>query len=580
MDERRQLEEGQHPNAPHGPALPAPPHQLSVVPGGGGRVELPQNLEAEESVIGCILNFGAPALRQVAELLEERDFYHPACACIYGGALEVLGLQKPIDLITVGEQLRATGAMRKLTALGADHLAKLANSVATMEHLAHHARIVREKAVARQIIMSAHNLTNRARGAADVDALASAFLEEAQEIKRRVPTTGRRFFDAEAWKKRVRAELGRPIPPKIPFGIPDLDEAMGGGAPAGGVVGVGAPPKHQKTAFLIDLIVKWRRLGERVLYITGENSGAEIFARLSAHEQFGKGGSNKFHGRIKHEDKFAEENGAPIDWLGEGVDVVSLPDEEMRDDGQGLSWLDAIAACERLPNPPTIILDYVEEIADRLRAKNPLMTAQDANKAVMTRLKFYASRTRSRAIAVLSVGRGSYNGMESVFKNPNASPEEFASVAKHSGYIEYAASALLALQFAEGGEIEDADGHPCVPMKIHLAFAREGKGPTTANVLAYGGYCTFRPDERERDRAEEDLKLPTGVKGDLIRELLKADYAGGATCATLARLVGKRTAVVQSTLKELVKEGEVDEEKTARAILYRHRKWAVQGSLH
>src|SRR5438445_11968411 len=106
----------------------------------------PHSVEAEESVIGGVL-VHARKFNDVAEFLPPDDFYHPALRAIYEAMIELDAASKPIDSLTVVEQMRALETVDKLRAFnGPDFLTELMSKVVTVENIAYHARIVRGKA--------------------------------------------------------------------------------------------------------------------------------------------------------------------------------------------------------------------------------------------------------------------------------------------------------------------------------------------------------------------------------------------------------------------------------------------------
>ena len=141
------------------------------------RRTLPHNLEAEEAVIGGVL-FSGRSLSQVAEFLEPGDFYHPQLQAVYEAMLDLDQKSRPIDIITVAEQMRQAGTFGKLRAYGGEaYLVDLSTKVATVENITHHARLVRDKATARGLILSASQIIEKGYGEyADVD----EYLDEAQ----------------------------------------------------------------------------------------------------------------------------------------------------------------------------------------------------------------------------------------------------------------------------------------------------------------------------------------------------------------------------------------------------------------
>ncbi|HNO68906.1 MAG TPA: DnaB-like helicase N-terminal domain-containing protein, partial [Pseudomonadota bacterium] len=146
--------------------------------GGPVRRVLPHSVDAEESVIGGLL-FSGRAMTLVADIINSDDFYDAKHEAIYAAIVELEQRTKPIDLITVAEQMRQSGTLSKLTAHGSEaYLAELLNKIATVENIAHHARIVREKATARRLILAASTIQERGYSdEIDVD----GYIDQAQQ---------------------------------------------------------------------------------------------------------------------------------------------------------------------------------------------------------------------------------------------------------------------------------------------------------------------------------------------------------------------------------------------------------------
>ena len=112
----------------------------------------PQNVEAEQSVLGAML-IEREAISRVTEILRPEDFYREAHRIIYNSILQLFNKNEAVDLITITEQLKKED---KLEAVGGiSFITSLANSMPTAANVAYHARIVEEKALLRQLINAA-----------------------------------------------------------------------------------------------------------------------------------------------------------------------------------------------------------------------------------------------------------------------------------------------------------------------------------------------------------------------------------------------------------------------------------------
>jgi len=114
----------------------------------GSRVP-PQNIEAEMSVLGCLL-IDQEKLPTVLEVLKPADFYREEHKEIYAAVLALFEKSAPIDILTVEEQLRAQGSVGRVG--GIAYLGELAAGVISSENARHYAGIVAQKALLRTLI--------------------------------------------------------------------------------------------------------------------------------------------------------------------------------------------------------------------------------------------------------------------------------------------------------------------------------------------------------------------------------------------------------------------------------------------
>jgi replicative DNA helicase len=135
---------------------------------------LPQNLDAERSVLGAIL-LDNHTLNLAIEKLRGEDFFLEQHRRIFNQMVELGESQQAIDLVTLCEQLARKGELE--AAGGAAYLAQLVDGVPHITHLEHYARIVKEKALLRGLIHSTHAIQQAALEAEDD---ADAILDRAE----------------------------------------------------------------------------------------------------------------------------------------------------------------------------------------------------------------------------------------------------------------------------------------------------------------------------------------------------------------------------------------------------------------
>jgi replicative DNA helicase len=111
---------------------------------------LPHNDEAEKSVLGAIL-IDKDAIVGVSEILTPVDFYNDNNTAIYNAMLLLYEERKPIDLLTLTEQLKKTKELKKIDTT---YLTDLVDQVPTAANVNVYANIVKESATKRFLIQA------------------------------------------------------------------------------------------------------------------------------------------------------------------------------------------------------------------------------------------------------------------------------------------------------------------------------------------------------------------------------------------------------------------------------------------
>ncbi len=138
----------------------------------------PHSLEAEESLLGCLL-IDKDAIIKVVDMILPQDFYRQANQRTYEAIQELYNSQEPIDIITLANKLEDK---KQLTDIGGrTYLAKLSNTVATAGNISQYASIIQKKATLRRLQQAAAEITN------------SSF-DENREIDELLDETEKRIF--------------------------------------------------------------------------------------------------------------------------------------------------------------------------------------------------------------------------------------------------------------------------------------------------------------------------------------------------------------------------------------------------
>ena len=115
----------------------------------------PQNLDAEESVLGAMM-LSPGAIGAVSEILDAGDFYRESHAKIYRAALSLYARGEPVDAITLVDALEERSELEHTG--GRVRIHELAALVPAAANAAHYARIVREMATLRGLIRTGQEI--------------------------------------------------------------------------------------------------------------------------------------------------------------------------------------------------------------------------------------------------------------------------------------------------------------------------------------------------------------------------------------------------------------------------------------
>jgi len=115
----------------------------------------PQNIEAEQSVLGSLL-LDKDAVIKVADLITSDDFYDDKHKVVYNAILKLYDERSSIDILTVSSVLEEGHSLERIG--GVSYLITLVNSVPSAAHVVHYANIVRRKGTLRRLISSATDI--------------------------------------------------------------------------------------------------------------------------------------------------------------------------------------------------------------------------------------------------------------------------------------------------------------------------------------------------------------------------------------------------------------------------------------
>jgi replicative DNA helicase len=261
-------------------------------PRGVGRIGRipPHDLAAERSVLGSIL-IEPPLIDDVSDILRPDDWYSEANAVVWRAMLELHAERTPIDSVTLRQRLVATGQLAR--AGGDEYLLELTNTIPTVANIEHHARLIRDLATARAMILAAHEIAAEGyRGTEDVpgfiDRAARAVLKVVDSAVRTSTSASVRTMLETEWRSLETAAAGGGRV-KISTGLTRLDK-LTRGLERGHVWYLAARPGMGKTALARQIAVHVAQTSGPVKFFSLEMTRSSLAQRHFAAEA-----------RIKHD---------------------------------------------------------------------------------------------------------------------------------------------------------------------------------------------------------------------------------------------------------------------------------------
>ena len=421
----------------------------------------PHNHEAEQSVIGAIF-LDQTALITASEILIAEDFYRISHQKIFQTMLYLSDHGKPIDLVTVTEELSSKKELEDVG--GLSYLTELANAVPTAANVGHYAKIVEEKSILRRLIRVATGILEDGYSREDeVEALLSEAEKKVMEVSNRKNAGDFKhikdvlvntYDNIEQLQNRKGDVTG------IPTGFKDLDR-MTAGFQRNDLIIVAARPSVGKTAFALNIAQNVAiRAGENVAIFSLEMGAEQLVMRLLCAE-----------GNI---DAQALRTGAlsTEDWGKLTMAMGSLSNSGIFiDDTPGVRVSELRAKCRRLAQEHglgMILIDYLQLIQG---SGKPGENRQQEVSEISRSLKALARELKVPVIALSQLSRGVEQRQD---KRP------MMSDIRESGSIEQDADIVAFLYRDDYYDKESENKN-----MIEIIIAKQRNGPTGTVTLAF-----------------------------------------------------------------------------------------------
>ncbi len=355
----------------------------------------PQNLEAEQAVLGSIL-LKAETFGTVLEILKPQDFYKDSHKIIFEVMVDLFEKNDPQDVLTVSNLLRDKNKLDSVG--GSTYLAALTSIVPVTANIASYAKIIREKSILRRLIEVNSDIAARCyEEQNDIDIL----VDEAEQaifdisgkqggqnftsIKSIVPEA---FATVEQLYKRKELITG------VPTGYIEIDKMTAGLQPSDLII-IAARPSMGKTSLAMNI-------AQHASII--EKTGVAVFSLEMSKEQLvmrllssaGRIDSQRIRtGKLLNED-----------WpkLTRAVGMLSEAPIYL-DDTPALSVLEMRAKVRRLAaqhDIGLIIVDYLQLMQGRGRIENRTQEISEISRS----LKALAKEHNVPVVALSQLNRG------------------------------------------------------------------------------------------------------------------------------------------------------------------------------
>jgi replicative DNA helicase len=429
----------------------------------------PQNIEAEQSVLGAIL-LDNDALNKALEIITLEDFYREAHRKIFRKMCDLSERNEAIDLVTLTEVLKRNNEIESIG--GVSYLASLVNVVPTASNIRYHSKIVRENAALRNLINAATEIISQGyENRQDVDELldnAERMIFEISEKKIKPSFVTIKEIVKDSFEMIERLYEKKELITGLPTGFVDLDEKTSG-LQSGDLIVVAGRPSMGKTAFCLN-VAQYVGIekGEPVAIFSLEMSKEQLVLRMLCSEA--EVDSHKLRSGYLGE----------ADWPKLTTAAGRLTEAPIFiDDSPIITALEMRAKARRLKAEhglSLIIVDYLQLMRGRGRFERREQEVSEISRS----LKALAKELHVPVMALSQLSRGVEQ------RNP---PKPVLADLRESGAIEQDADVILLLYRDELYNPDKEENKGVVEINI----GKQRNGPTgTLNLTFLSRYTKFK----------------------------------------------------------------------------------------
>lgn len=420
----------------------------------------PANPDAERAVLSALL-LRDDNLQYVSDLLTPDDFYVPAHKIIYQAILGIAARSQRIDIITLQDALTATNQLETIGGLA--YLVALQEDIPAAGLIEQHGRLIKEKAILRELIGSASSIISNCYG--QDEKRIDQVLDHAEKTIFNIAhkRTNQTFIQLDIWLKRTFKQLSDIKSHSkgitgLPSGYKQLDQITSGFQNSDLVI-LAARPSMGKTALALSLAAHAAAEGHTVGFFSLEMSAEQLTLRLLSME------SAIPHHNIRNATITSDE------WLLLTSVAGSMAERKFFiDDTAMLSVMDLRAKARKLKMEhqlSMLVIDYLQLIQSLQRYENRHQEVSEISRS----LKALAKELNIPIIACAQLSRAVDNRMD---KRP------MLSDLRESGAIEQDADLIMFLyrDVVYNPETEH-------PNSAELIIGKQRNGPTGTVFLNF-----------------------------------------------------------------------------------------------
>jgi replicative DNA helicase len=430
---------------------------------------LPANVEAERSLLGAIL-LDNTLYTEAGAALKPDDFFLDAHRRIYSRILDLSDTSRPIDLVTLSEEL---SRHKELEAVGGvAYLSSLTDGTPRRSSIEHYVRIVRDKSLMRGVIRAANTIMqtalDQADSAAEVLDRAEAEIFGLSENRSQQDLVPVKQVAMESFEGNLDKlyERGRRIT-GLETHYSDLDE-LTSGLQRKELIIIAARPSMGKTAFALNIAENCAVRDNQTVAIFSLEMGREALLYRMLCSQSRVDSQNLRKGFLGKED---------MRKLHDGLDAL-LASPIFIDDTPGVSVTEVRAKSRRLKQREgrldLVVVDYLQLMSASAPGGRRYENRTQEVSAISRGLKAIAKELDVPLVALSQLSRAP----ETRGAKDN---EPKLSDLRESGAIEQDADVVMFLYRPEYYNPRDPD----VENKAKLIIAKQRNGPTDTVQLAW-----------------------------------------------------------------------------------------------